>query len=412
MTKDRLQFLYRRYQQHRISNEEFGELRRFLLDDRNRYEVEEWLDRAWEDLSDGEPLSDMPLARQRALFASITGVALRTRNIRIFWRYAAAIILLISVGVLAHRYAHQLTDKVLLTLEADELEDISPGTNKAILTLADGREVVLDDFEGGELIMNRASTVLKNAEGILAYEPAEANNGLVDRAEVEYHTVTTPNGGQYQIQLPDGSKVILNAASKLRYPVVFSKDNRMVTFEGEGYFEVAPDADRPFLVESITHNGRQTIQVLGTEFNLNTYDRKHEIRTTVISGKVEVRHTNAVVPVVLTSGHQSIITQHGSDVSLRVAETDPKFVTAWKDGLFVFDNEELPDLLKRISRWYDVTFIYEEDMHDVRFQGNYFRNKGLLNLLQNLELTGEMVFLIEQPTDSNNDERRIYVNKH
>lgn len=407
MTRKRLQFLYRRYRQHQISDAELVELQHFIVDDRNRHEVAEWLDEVWDDLSDG-PLLDMPQGRQRTLFRSITGGG---RSISLFWRYAAAIVLLISGGIVAHRYVDRGDDQILLALDADGLDDISPGADKAILTLADGREVVLDDFAGEEFMLNHSVKVSKDADGILVYKYLGAGSGPRQGAEMEYHTVTTPNGGQYQIQLPDGSKVTLNAASKLRYPAFFQDDKRVVTFQGEGYFEVVPDADRPFLVESTTPTGRQTIRVLGTEFNINTYDKEHEVRTAVISGRVEVKHANAPSPVVLNPGYQSILTQNGNEVSLRVAEADLKLATAWKDGLFVFDNEKLPDLLKRVSRWYDVTFIYEDDMDDVRFQGNYFRNKGLMNLLQNLELTGEMVFLIEQPTGSANDERRIYVKK-
>src|SRR5690606_29333886 len=130
--------------------------------------------------------------------------------------------------------------------------------------------------------------IKKNADGLLVYESASADGGREGGKSVGYHTVTTPIGGQYRIRLPDGSEVTLNAASELRYPTVFQHDRRVVSFKGEGYFEVAPDVDRPFLVISETIDGQQTVEVLGTEFNINTYDGEHEIRTAVVSGRVGV----------------------------------------------------------------------------------------------------------------------------
>lgn len=411
MTRIRLQFLYERYRRHVISKEELAELRLFISDDRNRQQVEEWLDGVWESLNE-ETLSDMPQERRRALFKTMTGVGFEVKPMRYFWWCAAAIVFLIAGGVLVFRYIDRFDDKALLALGADTLEDISPGANKAILTLADGTEMVLDDFDGDTLMVDQSVKIKKNADGLLVYESASADGGREGGKSVGYHTVTTPIGGQYRIRLPDGSEVTLNAASELRYPTVFQHDRRVVSFKGEGYFEVAPDVDRPFLVISETIDGQQTVEVLGTEFNINTYDGEHEIRTAVVSGRVGVSFSTATTSVVLNPGRQSILAKKGKDVSLSVAKADLALVAAWKDGLFVFENEKLPDLLKRVSRWYNVTFIYEGDMGGVRFQGNYFRNKGLLSLLKNLELTGEVDFLIEQPVISSNNERRIYVKKH
>ncbi|GGG92126.1 hypothetical protein GCM10007415_28580 [Parapedobacter pyrenivorans] len=410
MTRERLQFLYEQYQRRLISDDELAELRLFVSDDLRHQLVEEWLDGIWDDLDEGT-LSDIPRDRQRLLLESIISDKPVVKRIRLTWWYAAAIALLLTGGILIFQYVEQAQEKSLLALGTGGLKDISPGANKAILTLPNGSKIVLDDIDSGELVADNSVRMTKSADGILVYESIKMDSIAAVGERVSYHTVSTPAGGQYQIWLPDGTKVTLNAGSELRYPVVFQRDKRMVTFQGEGYFEVAPDAKRPFLVESVTPNGRQTIAVLGTEFNVNTYDREQEIRTAVIKGSVEVRFSTAIPSVVLKPGHQSVLAKKDGNVSLSVAKADLNSVAAWKDGLFVFADEPLPDLLKRVSRWYNVTFSYDDDMHDVRIQGNYFRNKGLLDLLQNLELIGKIDFLIEQPAVRGHDERRIYVKK-
>ena len=403
--------MFDRYQRGLISDEELAELRLFVSQGSHRRAVDEWLDGQWNELSD-RILSDMPRERQRELLRSITRNTAVVRRIKHYWWYWVAVFLLFAGGVTWGWFQYNEKDEpLLLLLNQDVLEDIAPGANKAILTLADGKKIVLDSMNSGELLPDKSARVAKNKDGILVYEPAKSNHRITGGPETVYHTVSTPKGGQYQIWLPDGSKVTLNAASELHYPVAFQKDKRIVTFQGEGYFEIAPEAGRPFLVESVTAAGRQTIEVLGTEFNINTYDREDEVRTSVIHGSVRVNFSASVPSVTLQTGQQSVLTKTDEGVSIRVEKAGFETVAAWKNGLFVFNNEKLPDLLKRVARWYDVTFIYQDNVDDVRFQGNYFRNKGLLDLLQNLELTGEVSFAIEQPTIPSNDERRIYVKR-
>lgn len=223
--------------------------------------------------------------------------------------------------------------------------DIPPGGNRAVLTLADGKTIDLDSASAGLLATQSGITVTKTADGRIAYEIKNTPPG---KGSIGFNTITTPNGGQYQITLPDESTVWLNAASSLRYPTAFTGNERKVTLTGEAYFEVTRNEQQPFIVES---NG-QFLEVLGTKFNINAYTNEAAVVTTLITGGIRLYNDADPSGQLLKPGEQAIM--DASEFSIKqVAVQD---YTSWKDGLIVLNNADLPAIIRQIERWYDVEF--------------------------------------------------------
>lgn len=263
--------------------------------------------------------------------------------------------------------------------------DIPAGSNKAVLTLSSGKQISLTDAKPGSLAREYGLPAEKTADGELVYTAGDA------AATDEYHTITTPVGGEYHVTLPDGSRVWLNAASSLRYPVKFVQQARQVELSGEAYFEVnkqmGQTGRRPFIVQT----GGQQVEVLGTHFNISAYANE-AIKTTLLEGSVSVRN-NPGSAVLLKPGQMAVNNQaHGP---IRVAVADVEDVMAWKKGLFIFNNEHIRDIMTKLARWYDIDVEYEGDMSGVAFQGNYQRSRNLVNLLKTIEQTNRIRFKIE-----------------
>lgn len=265
--------------------------------------------------------------------------------------------------------------------------DIAPGGNKAILTLADGTQVVLDSAGNGVIALQGATKIQKEDGGLITYQ-ADRTAGK----ELRYNEISTPRGGQFQIMLPDGSKVWLNSASSIRFPVEFVGDNRSVSITGEVYFEVAHNAQKPFFVSF----NDVSVKVLGTHFNVDTYGDEGDIRTTLLSGSVEVGYAAQKVRISpgeqARVGLQAVDGQSGKgniDHNLKVVKNvDVDKVMAWKDGYFSFEGEKISGIMNKISRWYDVTVIYEGEKPAGHFSGIVSRNLELSKVLYALELYG------------------------
>lgn len=262
---------------------------------------------------------------------------------------------------------------------------ILAGGNKAVLTLADGSEISLNDVANGELASQQGIVITKNKDGQLEYR-VDPGNGVAMKGE-HFNTISTPAGGQYQVILPDGTKVWLNAASSLKYPTVFGSQERKITLKGEGYFEVAHDQTRPFKVQS----NNQTVEVLGTHFNISAYENDGVIKTTLLSGKVQVMTPHTKAATVLKPGEQSVL----EDNSLKVSEVMTEDEIAWKNNSFVFNNEKLGSIMRKIARWYDVEVICPPDLAESVFVGSGSRSKSLGWTLEKLESTGTVHFKVE-----------------
>lgn len=244
--------------------------------------------------------------------------------------------------------------------------DVTPGSNKAMLTLANGQQIALIGARNGALAKQNNTVINKTADGQVAYQPGSAE------AELTYNIMSTPYGGQYTLTLSDGTKVTLNAGSSLKYPVTFIGNERKVELSGEAYFEVAHNAAKPFRVVS----RGQTIEVLGTHFNINSYQDEQVIKTTLLEGSVKVSVGNQSVR--LKPGQQSQTT----DLHIAIKEdADTEEAVAWKNGLFEFNNASLQQVMQNAARWYDLNVSYEPGAPEIKITGKISRQVNLSELI-------------------------------
>ncbi|PTS95214.1 anti-sigma factor [Pedobacter sp. HMWF019] len=266
--------------------------------------------------------------------------------------------------------------------------DLPAGGNKAVLTLADGSKIVLEDALKGTIAKQSGILITKTADGQLVYTQ-QANLRPNDAgSSAALNTIETPKGGQYQINLPDGTKVWLNAASSLSYPARFSGQQRRVILKGEAYFEVAKNKKMPFIVNS----ERQNIEVLGTHFNVNAYDDERTTKTTLAEGSVKVSLTNNSGDTqILAPGQQAVV-----DHQIKVQSVDIEEALAWKEGIFMFNNENLESILRKVSRWYNVDIEFQQNqLREKYFTGTVSRFGRVSQILKTLELTESVHFKIE-----------------
>jgi len=306
---------------------------------------------------------------------------------------AAAIIIIISVGTLFYLDYIKKSDAKNANSEAKN--DISPGGNIATLTLADGRKISLTDAENGQLAEQSGIKISKTADGQLVYTISNSENSS---QSLSYNTIETPPGGQYQVVLPDGSKVWLNSASSLRYPVRFTGKERRVEISGEAYFEVAHNSKMPFRVI----NSSQIVEVLGTHFNIMAYPDESSTNTTLLEGSVRIIKENK--SKVISPGQQTRVKNGDIDVT----SVDVTQVTAWKEGYFMFKNEDIQSIMRQISRWYNLEVKYEGHIPERVFGAKISRARNVSEVLEILESTGSIHFKII-PGDAQGKERRIIV---
>lgn len=295
---------------------------------------------------------------------------------------AASVLIIFSLGLYFAFHWPATTGFVQKKQSPDH--PITYGSNKALLILSDGSKVILDGKSGGTIARQTGVEISKASDGQLVYRTISSN---ADAAAKSFNTMQTPRGGIYQIDLPDGTKVWLNSASSLKYPLAFSGNERKVELEGEAYFEVTGNRQMPFKVIC----KKQLVEVLGTHFNINSYDDDAAGRITLLEGSVRVNPVNTEDYKILLPGQQAIVKQ----TELKVKNVHTENVIAWKNGLFQFDNEDIHTIMKKIARWYDVEIIYESGLKPMRFGGTVSRYSDLQKVLKKLELTNTIHFKIE-----------------
>lgn len=285
--------------------------------------------------------------------------------LRRYWWAAAAVVLLAASGtwVLLQRKPVQ---------EIAAVYDKAPGTDKAVLTLADGSVVSLDSIGNQHLI--QAGTAVQQQGGTLQYR-ADARTGGAG-----FNTLTTPRGGQFRVILPDGTAVWLNAATSLRYPTAFNGNERVVTLKGEAYFEVAKSPQQPFRVQI---EDRATVEVLGTNFNIHAYSDESPISTTLLDGKVVMKTGDDPDRRVVLNPLQQAVADNGRVELNRTVNIDQ--VMAWKNGMFNFDGLDLRQVLQQIARWYDVDIVFEGKIPARKTGGEIQRDLSLQQVLRILE---------------------------
>lgn len=388
-------------------------LKGVLLEEERR-ELEEWLNKSelnqalFDELTDDEKVK-VKLRR----FQSIQKDDLWDKTIRMinqeedsredivvkrivpWYRIAAIASVLILVSITSYLFLRsnqdELSDQVV---ESHIVQDLAPGGDKAFLTLADGSVISLDSIKG-ELFLMSGMTVRKTAEGKIVYDVSSTSG---NEEGLEYNQISTPRGGQYQIVLSDETKVWLNSASSLKYPIQFDGKVRSVELTGEAYFEVNPkkgltNQSVPFFVKT----SKQTVEVLGTHFNVNSYEDEGLVKTTLLEGKVAVsinsdnpEMSNVVDKsainnrIVLKPNEQSIL----SKSSFNVIEVNGEDFVAWKDGYFSFQRADLKAVMHQLSRWYDVDIVYIGEMPKETFTGKIYRNMSISKVLEVLAFAG------------------------
>lgn len=298
-----------------------------------------------------------------------------------YFKWATAAVLLIGLATTLYFYHDTNRHRALAT-------DIAPGGNKATLTLANGRKISLNDIANGELIKEAGLSISKTANGQLVYNIEKVGTTADDQG---VNVISTPNGGEWQIRLPDGSTVWLNAASSLEYPInIALTPVRKVRLKGEAYFEVAKDTKHPFVVET----PEQKLEVLGTHFNVNSYADEHITKTTLLEGSIRISDVNNTsASEMLKPGQQSVLSSTG----IRINDVDTDESIAWKNGYFMFNNERQESIMRKIARWYNVKVEYADaEARDVVYYGTVSRFDKISQVLRKFEQTGEVRFEIEK----------------
>lgn len=311
------------------------------------------------------------------------------RPVRSLWYQigiAASILAFLAAGLFFYSNQTQV-EPVLSVKKVEKPTVIEPGGNKAVLTLSDGSKIILDNAKNGVLAKQAGVSIQKTSDGELLYAFSNAEGGTAGQITegIIYNKIETPLGGKYQINLPDGSKVWLNSASSLRFPALFSGDTREVELNGEAFFDVAKNKNKPFKV--ITKD--QIVEVLGTQFNINSYGDEEAIKTTLIEGSVKIIYKDKVV--LLSPGQQF----QPNELKPKVIEADTEEVTAWKNGYFLFKNEDIRSIMRKLSRWYNVEVSYVGEIPEVGFGGNISASKDISEVLAVLQLTNAVHFKIE-----------------
>ncbi len=290
-----------------------------------------------------------------------------------YWRAAAAVLVLAAGGAAWYQFGNSHRHPQPAPLAQ---HDVLPGAPKARLLLGDGTEVQLDSISGNGL-KEKDGTRINKDNGKLVYNVA-GNSATA----VTYNTLSTPRGGEFQLVLPDGSKVWLNAASSLRFPTKFAGPDRTVYLTGEAYFEVAQQATQPFQVQ--LNNGVK-VAVLGTAFNVMAYDDEKAVNTTLITGKVKVAQQNG--NSVLLAPSQQAILPKGSQQFL-VSEADIDKTIAWKMGMFEFDDDDITTVMRQLARWYDVNVKFSGPVPDKHYSGSIRKQSTLSQALRILKTAG------------------------
>ena len=310
----------------------------------------------------------------------------RVRQIgfRYWWKYAALFILPLSVALVLWQGMKNEAEE-----EYRQFSAVSrPGGERAILKLYNGKTVVLDSTMKSSLIAHEANVRIEmDSNHLLRYSSHDSIEMANDNKNNE---LIIPKGGEYQVVLADGTKVWLNSASRLIYPQSFMGKERRVVLSGEAFFDVTHDAERPFVVET----SRMNVKVLGTRFNVNDYDDNEEVSTTLVNGSVEIisgdQQAFRLVP-----GEQA----YGKENELEKREVNVRLYTSWIDGKFLFNNTELEEIAKQISRWYDVEiFFSSESVKKVRFTGAIVKFKPLEDLVRMIESTSQVRFSVKGRT--------------
>ena len=384
---------------------EIRQLKAFVQDERHQQQLDQMLASLYSDThhlpaatetSSRDAFEEVWTNLEAAPATAVPVVAFRRRMQG--WKYAAAVLVLLSSAAVFYWVSKDKSD---ITAAHQPVSTgkaiIQPGGNKALLTLADGSVIALNDAQNGTLAKQGNTEVVKLANGQLAYQPAGSSN-----AANLFNKIVTPRGGKYNITLPDGSKVWLNAASSLHYPTTFSGNSREVTLTGEAYFEIAENRKMPFRVNV----NNVLVDVLGTHFNVMAYADEEAIHATLLEGcvrvsnqaseiKSDIRHQQISKSVVLLPGQRATVS--GSALTVQ-SDVDTEETIAWKNNMIQFAGADIRTVMRTIARWYDVEVEYRGNVPNAHFRGGLSSTAPVSEVLNLMQRTGEVHFEISNRT--------------
>lgn len=383
MQPERLKYLFTRYQEQQLSQEEEAEWLALLTDAKQEQLVHDLADTVFE--QDDLLKYQMPTAKAEEILQTILMQPQQRAPKKIYlWRrmaIAASLLLVTSIGVLIYNNRNQEPQ----TAAIEYANDVLPGKKGAILTLADGKNIALSEAKNGLIAEEAGLSVTQNNDGQLLYE-IKSSGASHNPNSSSKNTLTTSNGQTYQVRLPDGSLAFLNAASSLTYSTTMDEQGkRKVYLTGEGYFEVAKDPKHPFIVK--TKN--QEIEVLGTHFNVNSYGDEGFEKTTLLEGSVKVSvagNTRFLKP-----NEQAKV----ADQMVKVAQADADLAVAWKNNEFAFESENIENVMKMVERWYNVKVVYTGPKTTEKFTGRVSRFDKVSKVLKVVESTGAVQFKVQ-----------------
>ncbi len=373
----RLKLLLTHYAENDCTREELLELLTIINEEGMDKDLHEVVTAIGRSVSADDTL---PQLDKEKIFSQIIAVkpVIQTSLVRSWIGYAAAI-LIVGIAVVLYQL-HQAPPQMPVKNYVIHT-DIAPGGNKAVLTLADGATINLNDNHTGTVATQNQVPVKQVANGAIAYQPHAA----ITSSAAAYNMLSTPVGGQYSIILADGTKVWLNAMSSLRYPVTFTGSQRKVELTGEGYFEVAPNKSSPFIIAV----NNSEVRVYGTHFNIMGYAGEDNTNVTLLEGSVKM--TTEGLSKMLVPGQQAIA--KNGQIVVRPAREEEAL--AWKEGKFNFAHEHIDEIMRKLSRWFDIEVRYEGNITTEGFVGTLPRSKNLSEVLNTLALTGSVHFKIE-----------------
>ncbi len=413
MTEQQLTYYFERYAQGKLSREERIVFTGLLKDPANKEIVQQILDRDWplwennqldfsqeinrieegvaamirdgHSFADTSPVEEEVAEMIRADQPFFDPPPVRRVRFLEKWGWAAAVLLLLGAGTYFYM-ASKKTGIDVVKGKAIPTPDILPGSNKALLTLSDGTTITLDSAASGAIAQQGGSSIVKTAGGEIVYD----TKGL-SPDKVMMNTMSTPRGGQYRLTLPDGTTVWLNAESSITFPAAFTGNDRKVKVTGEVYMEVVKNAKMPFMVDV---DGRTTVEVLGTSFNINSYTNEGAIATTLVEGKVRVLPGNITAvsasaekqqgAVTLKPGQQAFQPNNTTTINIS-SNANLEQVLAWKNGIFSFTGKSFQSVMKDIERWYDIQVKYEGTIPTRKLKGEMDRGVQLTDLIRFLQ---------------------------
>lgn len=374
MQSPELKSLLQQYLAGTISGEDFARLWKSLDNSAND---SGWLSTIEEALNTNVPLAHTDSSQAQQALEMIKAKIIKEQysRSRIYHmsgarlvKYASAVIIILSIAIFAKIKIDKKELSPAIAATANKPQDVEPGGQKAILTLSDGSKIILDNANNGTIAQQGQVQVIKLDNGQIQYRAVSKKHG--NEHEVAFNTMATPRGGQYQLLLPDGSKVWLNSESSITYPIAFAENERRVKITGEAYFEVAKDKRKPFRVET----GDMQVEVLGTHFNVKAYADDGPTKTSLLEGSVRI--------------DSQILKPGQAFMNGRIVRTNVDQDVAWKNGIFNFNNESLSRVMKQLARWYDLEVIYPDGIPKKEYGGEIGRNLKLNQVLKGLENSG------------------------